>query len=43
MALRVLIGDGNYGGIYQRADAEMEAIREVAVEETRELLEPPWS
>lgn len=41
-ALRALIGDGNYGGHYQRADAEMEAIWKVAVEETRELLERPW-
>jgi creatinine amidohydrolase len=42
-ALRVLIGDGNYGGLYQRADSEMEAIWRVAVEETREMLEGPWS
>lgn len=41
-ALRTLIGDGNYGGHYQRADAEMEVIWKVAVEETRELLERPW-
>jgi len=41
-SLRALIGDGNYGGHYQRADAEMEAIWKVAVEETRELLERPW-
>ncbi len=41
-ALRSLIGDGNYGGHYQRADAEMEAIWKVAVEETRLLLEGPW-
>ncbi|MFI5340915.1 MAG: hypothetical protein ACHQ7N_13890 [Candidatus Methylomirabilales bacterium] len=42
-ALRALIGDGNYGGHYQRADAEMESIWRVAVEETREMLEHPWA
>jgi len=42
-ALRAMLGDGNYGGHYQRADAEMEAIWKVAVEETREMLERPWS
>lgn len=42
-SLRTLIGDGNYGGLYQRADAEMEAIWKVAVEETRDMLEGPWS
>lgn len=41
-SLRALIGDGNYGGHYQRADAEMEAIWKVAVEETRQILERPW-
>ncbi len=42
-ALRALIGNGNYGGLYHRPDAEMEAIWKVAVEETREMLERPWS
>jgi creatinine amidohydrolase len=41
-ALRTLIGDGNYGGLYQRADTEMEAIWKVAVEETRQTLERAW-
>jgi creatinine amidohydrolase len=41
-ALRALIGDGNYGGHYQRADAEVEAIWKVAVAETRQMLECPW-
>jgi len=41
-ALRALIGDGNYGGLHQRSDGEMEAIWKVAVEETRETLERPW-
>ena len=37
--VRTLLGDGNYGGRYQRDDAEMLAIWRVAVEETRALLE----
>lgn len=41
-ALRKYLGDGNFGGHYQRADPEMLAIWRVAVEETRDLLEGPW-
>jgi creatinine amidohydrolase len=41
--LRAYIGDGNFGGYYQRPDADMLAIWRVAVEETRELLEGPWA
>lgn len=41
-AVREIIGDGNYGGVYERSDAEMDALWEVAVAETRELLED-WS
>jgi creatinine amidohydrolase len=41
--LRAYLGDGNFGGYYQRADAEMLAIWEVAIAETRELLEGPWA
>jgi creatinine amidohydrolase len=37
--LRDYIGDGNYGGVYQKSDAEMLALWEVAVEETRALLD----
>jgi creatinine amidohydrolase len=40
--MRALIGDGNYGGRYQRADDEMLAIWAVAVEETRSLIEGGW-
>lgn len=32
------LGDGNMGGVYQRSDAEMHAIWDVAVQETRDLL-----
>ena len=42
-ALRAYLGDGNFGGYYQRADEDMLAIWQVAVEETRELLEGPWA
>jgi creatinine amidohydrolase len=38
-ALREYIGDGNYGGLYQRSDDDMAALWRVAVEETRVLLE----
>jgi creatinine amidohydrolase len=40
--LRALIGDGNFGGFYQRSDDEMVALWAVAVEETRQLLESGW-
>jgi len=36
--VRAHIGDGNFGGRYQRSDDEMHAIWEVAVAETRALL-----
>ncbi len=39
---RVLLGDGNFGGDYQKSDVVMEALWLVAVEETRELLLGPW-
>ncbi len=35
MSLRAYLGDGNYGGLYQRSDADMLALWEIAVEETR--------
>ena len=40
--VRDYLGDGNFGGYYERPDEEMLAIWQVAVEETRELLEGPW-
>ena len=39
---RELLGDGNFGGYYQKPDADMDALWRVAVEETRELLLAPW-
>lgn len=41
-ALRAYLGEGNYGGLYQRADSEMLRIWQVAVDETRALLTGPW-
>jgi creatinine amidohydrolase len=42
VALRAYLGDGNFGGRYQRADDEMLALWQVAVEETRALLTGTW-
>ena len=41
--LREYLGDGNYGGLYERSDADMDALWDVAVGETRELLEKGWA
>src|SRR4051812_37068207 len=41
-ALRDYLGDGNWGGLYQRSDDEMTKIWQVAIEETRALLESGW-
>jgi creatinine amidohydrolase len=40
--LRGYLGDGNYAGRYQRPDSDMQAIWEVAVAETRALLDSGW-
>jgi creatinine amidohydrolase len=42
VALRAYLGDGNFGGLYQRPDDDMLAIWQVAVEETRALLAGSW-
>jgi creatinine amidohydrolase len=42
IALRSYLGDGNYGGVYQRSDADMLALWKVAVDETRALLTGDW-
>ena len=39
---REILVDGNMGGVYQRADEEILAIWQVAVAETRALLEGGW-
>ncbi|MBN9061796.1 MAG: creatininase [Rhizobiales bacterium 65-9] len=38
-----LLGDGNYGGLYERPDADMLAIWEVAVAETRAVIADGWA
>jgi creatinine amidohydrolase len=40
--MRTVYGDGNYGGYYERADAEMLALWAIAVEETRALIAEGW-
>ncbi|MEM9903276.1 MAG: creatininase family protein, partial [Pseudomonadota bacterium] len=42
-AVRTLLGDGVFGGAYQKPDPVMHALWDVAVAETRALLEGPWS
>lgn len=41
--LRDYLGDGNFGGLYRRSDEDMLALWQVAVEETRQQIEGPWS
>lgn len=43
VAKKALLGDGNYGGLYQRSDEDMLAIWGVAVEETRALIADGWA
>lgn len=40
--VRAMLGDGNFGGYYQRPDDEMQAIWDIAVAETRSLMEGGW-
>ena len=37
-----LLGDGNFGGLYQRSDDEMQALWDVAVAETRSIIATDW-
>ena len=41
-AKKAMIGDGNFGGHYQRPDADMLALWDVAVAETRAIIESDW-
>ena len=41
--VRAMLGDGNFGGLYRRPDEEMQAIWDVAVAETRALIEGSWA
>lgn len=40
--VRAYLGDGNFGGVYQKPDEQMLEMWRVGVEETREALEGPW-
>ncbi len=40
--VRNYLGDGNYGGVYQRSDDEMLALWQIGVEETRAVIEDGW-
>lgn len=40
---RRLLVDGNYWGVYQRSDEDMLALWEIAVDETRALINGPWA
>ena len=41
--MRMIYGDGNYGGYYQRSDEEVLAIWKTAVDETRALIDHGWN
>lgn len=41
-AVREYLGDGNFGGEYQKSDEQMMTVWKAGVEETREALEGPW-
>ena len=41
--VRAQLGDGNFGGYYERSDEEMSALWSVAVEETRALIDSNWA
>lgn len=40
--IRAQLGDGNFGGYYEKSDDEMMALWAVAVEETRALIDTKW-
>ena len=40
--VRAMLGDGAYGGAYQKPDEAMLELWQVGVGETREILEGPW-
>jgi creatinine amidohydrolase len=40
---KAYLGDGNYGGVYQRSDEEMMAVWDVAMAEATEVLQEGWA
>lgn len=43
VAKRAMLGDGNYGGLYQRSDEDMLAIWRIAIDETRQIMSEKWA
>jgi creatinine amidohydrolase len=41
-AVRAYLGDGNFGGAYEKPDEQMMTVWRAGVEETRQALEGPW-
>ncbi len=41
--VRAYLGDGNFGGVYEKPDDQMMQVWRAGVEETREALEGPWA
>ena len=41
--VRAYLGDGSYGGRYQRSDEEMLALWQASVEETRAVMAEGWA
>jgi creatinine amidohydrolase len=42
-AVRAYLGDGNFGGAYEKSEEEMMSVWRAGVEETRAALEGPWA
>lgn len=42
-AKKELLGDGNFGGYYQRSEAEMDRLWQTAIAETREIIADGWA
>jgi len=42
-AVRAYLGDGNFGGAYQKPDDQMMQVWRAGVDETREAIEGPWA
>jgi creatinine amidohydrolase len=40
--VRELLGDGSYGGVYQRSDEDMARVWAAGVEEVRDLIAAGW-
>ena len=43
LGVRVLLGDGSFGGLYERADDDVLRVWRAGVEEVRDLLENGWA